>query len=102
MAALFNALKIVGKPIESLRVLMLGLGAAGVACTKMMQAPASPRSSAATARARSPPTASTTSTASMSPIKHGSPTTPTPRSSAAAPNDVIEGATSSSGCPAPA
>ena len=37
MAALFNALKIVGKPIESLRVLMLGLGAAGVACTKMMQ-----------------------------------------------------------------
>jgi malate dehydrogenase (oxaloacetate-decarboxylating) len=38
MAALFNALKIVGKPIESLRVLMLGLGAAGVACTKMMHA----------------------------------------------------------------
>jgi malate dehydrogenase (oxaloacetate-decarboxylating) len=37
MAALFNSLKIVGKPIESLRVLMLGLGAAGVACTKMMQ-----------------------------------------------------------------
>jgi malate dehydrogenase (oxaloacetate-decarboxylating) len=38
MAALFNSLKIVGKPIEDLRVLMLGLGAAGVACTKMMQA----------------------------------------------------------------
>ena len=38
MAALFNALKIVDKPIESLRVLMLGLGAAGVACTKMMLA----------------------------------------------------------------
>jgi malate dehydrogenase (oxaloacetate-decarboxylating) len=38
IAALFNALKIVGKPIESLRVLFLGLGAAGVACTKMMQA----------------------------------------------------------------
>jgi malate dehydrogenase (oxaloacetate-decarboxylating) len=37
MAALFNALKIVGKPIESLRVLVLGTGAAGVACTKMMQ-----------------------------------------------------------------
>ena len=36
MAALFNALKIVGKPIESLRVLMVGLGAAGVAVTKMM------------------------------------------------------------------
>ena len=36
MAALFNALKIIGKPIEDLRVLMLGLGAAGVAVTKMM------------------------------------------------------------------
>jgi malate dehydrogenase (oxaloacetate-decarboxylating) len=36
MAALFNALKIVGKPIASLRVLMVGLGAAGVAVTKMM------------------------------------------------------------------
>src|SRR5215470_7937425 len=38
MAALFNALKIVGKPIEDLRVLMVGLGAAGVAVTKMMLA----------------------------------------------------------------
>jgi malate dehydrogenase (oxaloacetate-decarboxylating) len=38
MAALFNALKIVGKPIESLRVVMVGLGAAGVAVTKMMLA----------------------------------------------------------------
>jgi malate dehydrogenase (oxaloacetate-decarboxylating) len=38
MAALFNALKIVGKPIENLRVLVVGLGAAGVAVTKMMLA----------------------------------------------------------------
>src|SRR5687767_13935127 len=38
MAALFNALKIVGKPIEELNVLMTGLGAAGVAVTKMMLA----------------------------------------------------------------
>src|SRR5215813_12061753 len=36
MAALFNALKIVDKPIEQLRVLVVGLGAAGVAVTKMM------------------------------------------------------------------
>src|ERR1700749_4144794 len=36
MPALFNSLKIIGKPIESLRVLVLGTGAAGVACTKMM------------------------------------------------------------------
>jgi malate dehydrogenase (oxaloacetate-decarboxylating) len=38
MAALFNALKITGKPIEGLRVLVVGLGAAGVAVTKMMLA----------------------------------------------------------------
>jgi malate dehydrogenase (oxaloacetate-decarboxylating) len=38
MAALFNALKIVGKPISDLNVLVLGLGAAGVAVTKMMLA----------------------------------------------------------------
>jgi malate dehydrogenase (oxaloacetate-decarboxylating) len=38
MAALLNALKIVGKPIESIRVLMVGLGAAGIAVTKMMLA----------------------------------------------------------------
>jgi malate dehydrogenase (oxaloacetate-decarboxylating) len=38
MAALFNALKITGKPIAELRVLMVGLGAAGVAVTKMMLA----------------------------------------------------------------
>ncbi|HEY7255045.1 MAG TPA: NADP-dependent malic enzyme, partial [Solirubrobacterales bacterium] len=37
-AALFNALKITGKPIEELRVLVVGLGAAGVAVTKMMLA----------------------------------------------------------------
>src|SRR5213075_1165171 len=36
MAALFNALKITGKPIEQLRVLVVGLGAAGVAVTKLM------------------------------------------------------------------
>jgi malate dehydrogenase (oxaloacetate-decarboxylating) len=38
MAALFNSLKIVGKPMEDLRVLIVGLGAAGIACTKMMLA----------------------------------------------------------------
>ena len=38
MAALFNALKITGKPIQELKVLMVGLGAAGVAVTKMMLA----------------------------------------------------------------
>ncbi len=36
LAALFNALKVIGKPIESLKVVVSGIGAAGVACTKMM------------------------------------------------------------------
>jgi malate dehydrogenase (oxaloacetate-decarboxylating) len=38
MAALFNSLKIIDKKIEDLRVLMVGLGAAGVAVTKMLLA----------------------------------------------------------------
>lgn len=36
LAALFNALKIVGKPIDSIQVVVSGVGAAGVACAKMM------------------------------------------------------------------
>jgi len=38
LAALKNALRIVGKPIESVRIIMLGAGAAGVACTKILLA----------------------------------------------------------------
>jgi malate dehydrogenase (oxaloacetate-decarboxylating) len=36
LAALFNALRIVNKPIGSIRVVVSGVGAAGVACAKMM------------------------------------------------------------------
>ncbi len=36
LAALINALKVVGKPMESIKVVVSGIGAAGVACTKMM------------------------------------------------------------------
>ncbi len=36
VAALINALKIVKKPISDIKVVILGVGAAGVACTKMM------------------------------------------------------------------
>jgi malate dehydrogenase (oxaloacetate-decarboxylating) len=38
MAALFNALKIVSKPMHGLNVLVVGLGAAGVAVTRMLLA----------------------------------------------------------------
>ncbi len=36
LSALLNAVKVIGKPIESLRVVVSGIGAAGVACTKIM------------------------------------------------------------------
>src|SRR5829696_6169206 len=38
LAALINALKLVHKPIEDLRILIVGLGAAGVAVTKILLA----------------------------------------------------------------
>jgi len=38
LAGLLNALKIVGKRMEDLYVVMSGVGAAGVACTKILQA----------------------------------------------------------------
>jgi malate dehydrogenase (oxaloacetate-decarboxylating) len=38
LAALINALKIVGKKIEDLRIVVNGIGAAGVACAKIMMA----------------------------------------------------------------
>ncbi|HTB70432.1 MAG TPA: NAD-dependent malic enzyme [Solirubrobacteraceae bacterium] len=38
MAALLNAVKLTGKRIEELRVLIIGLGAAGIAVTKMLLA----------------------------------------------------------------
>src|SRR3954447_25644295 len=38
LAALINAAKLTGKDLADLKVLIVGAGAAGVACTKMMQA----------------------------------------------------------------
>ncbi|MGK2877141.1 MAG: NAD-dependent malic enzyme [Solirubrobacterales bacterium] len=38
IAALMNACKVIGKKISELRVLMLGLGAAGIAVTEMLEA----------------------------------------------------------------
>ncbi|TDY51090.1 malate dehydrogenase (oxaloacetate-decarboxylating) [Alicyclobacillus sacchari] len=36
LAGLLNAAKLVGKPLPSLKVVVVGIGAAGVACTKML------------------------------------------------------------------
>lgn len=38
LAALTNALRVVQKPLESVRVIMLGAGAAGIACAKILMA----------------------------------------------------------------
>ncbi len=38
LAALLNALRVVGKPLDDCRVVVTGVGAAGVATTKMLQA----------------------------------------------------------------
>ncbi|HEX8369468.1 MAG TPA: malic enzyme-like NAD(P)-binding protein [Pyrinomonadaceae bacterium] len=38
LAALINALKIVGKKVEDIKLVVNGVGAAGVACTKIVQA----------------------------------------------------------------
>ena len=38
LAALINALKIVGKPMEDIKVVVNGVGAAGVACSKIVMA----------------------------------------------------------------
>ena len=70
LAALLNALKLTGKRLEDLRVLVVGLGAAGVAVTKILLAGGrARRRSAATRAARCTPSAPTTSTARCRPIK---------------------------------
>lgn len=38
LAGLLNAVKLVNKPLPDLRVVVCGIGAAGIACTKIMQA----------------------------------------------------------------
>jgi len=38
LAALINALKIVGKRMEDVKLVVNGIGAAGVACTKIVMA----------------------------------------------------------------
>ena len=60
LAALINALKITGKRLEDLNVLIVGLGAAGVAVTKILEAAGVAQPSCATPGARCTPSAPTT------------------------------------------
>ena len=52
LAALTNALRVVGKKLGSVRIAMAGAGAAGTAVLKLLLASARPTSSSATTRAR--------------------------------------------------
>ena len=64
LAALLNACKLTGRELEDLRVLVIGLGAAGVAVTKiLMEAGVRDIVGADSTRRSCPPSAPTTSTA---------------------------------------
>jgi malate dehydrogenase (oxaloacetate-decarboxylating) len=92
MAALFNALKIVGKPIENLRVMMLGLGAAGVACTKMMHASGITEIIGCDRQGAISTERQDYVDGSMTPIKRWYAETSNPEKLSGGPNEVIEGA----------
>jgi malate dehydrogenase (oxaloacetate-decarboxylating) len=92
LAALINATRITGKRLEDLNVLMLGLGAAGVAVTKIFQAVGVRTiigcdSKGAVHTDREDYVAGT-----MSPVKRWFSETTNPERRAGAPADVIEGA----------
>jgi malate dehydrogenase (oxaloacetate-decarboxylating) len=91
MAALFNALKIVGKPIESLRVMMLGLGAAGVAVTKMMHASGITEIIGCDRQGAISTDRSDYADGSMTPIKRWYAENSNPERRSGGPNEVIEG-----------
>ena len=93
LAALLNAVKITGKRLEDLNVLIVGLGAAGVAVGKILLA-AGVRDQivAATPRARCTRSAPTTSTASMPQIKRWFAEETNPERRTGGPADVIDGA----------
>ena len=59
LAALLNALKVVGKAAEDVRVVIVGAGAAGLACAKIILSTASATSSCATSAASCTPGAPT-------------------------------------------
>ena len=93
LAALENALKIVGKKMADLKVVIAGVGAAGVAISKMLMEAGVQTSSASTARAPSGPAATTSTSPSC-----GSPRTPTPSGARAPSARCCPAPTCSSAC----
>jgi malate dehydrogenase (oxaloacetate-decarboxylating) len=91
MAALFNALKITGKPITELRVLVVGLGAAGIACTKMMLASGVPEIIGCDRRGAVSTARDDYASGGMSPIKKWFAENSNPNRLSGGPDEVIEG-----------
>ena len=91
MAALFNALKVTGKRLEDLQVAMVGLGAAGIAVTRMLlQVGVARHHRLRHARARSTSGATTGTRCTRS--SAGTPRTRTRERRNGGPADVLEGA----------
>jgi hypothetical protein len=97
LAALTNALRVVGKDLAGVRLVLSGSGAAGVAIIKILQAEGRARSSPATA-----PASSTRAARGWTRASAGWPSTPTPTASPAACATPWPARTCSSGSAAPA
>ena len=85
LAALLNAVKITGRRLEDLNVLIVGLGAAGVATAKILVAAGVAHHRLRLARRAAHRSAPTTSTAPCRPSSAGSPRRRTPSAAPAAP-----------------
>ena len=93
LAALLNAVKITGRRLEDLHVLIVGLGAAGVAVAKILLAGGRhPASSAATPRGALHTERADYLDGSMPPVKRWFAEATNPERRAGGPADVIEGA----------
>ena len=92
LAALFNALKITGKPIEDINVVMVGLGAAGIACTKMLQASGVTNIIGCDRQGAVSTERSDYASGGMTPIKKWFAEVSNPDKRSGGPNEVLEGA----------
>ena len=97
LAALLNALRVVGKRVQDARIVVTGAGAAGMACASFILAEgADERHRRATSRERCTAVARTST-----PSAQRSPSAPTPGASRARPTSCSRAPTSTSDCPAP-
>ena len=92
LAALLNALKLVDKKMEELRVVVVGLGAAGVAVTKILQSAGVSSIVGCDSRGALSTERNDYQDGSMSGIKRWYAENSNPEKLAGGPNDVLEGA----------